>query len=1600
MELFDNQTKKILGLDIGTNSIGASVIEIPKNFNDYGKYGKILWLGSRIIPTDAGYLNKFEQGQNAETKAAVRRKARSSRRLKFRYKLRRERLTKVFKILGWVPETFPFDNPKLIKLIIRNEGDFYFKMNDYLPYSQETYEEFYKEFGYNDKEIEKIIKKIFFKEQNEAILLPEDWMIYFLRKKALRKKISIQELVRILYLLNQRRGFKSSRKDLKKSSYLNYDEFLELKNNFKKEDYSENFVTRFVSITKVKSVTQVSEEKNKSGKYKFKIEVEDDRVYSWEVERKEMPNWEGKEYQLIVEQKLDENGKIKQTQPKIAEQDEWELVMLSLDSQIENSKKHVGEFFFDKIKEYHSKNEIFKIRQNVIKRERYIAELIEIWNNQVKIRELENKKNELLNKDKIEKIAETLYKHNFSKQNELKSKNLIEILVNDIIYFQRELKSQKNLIAECRYEKRIGIRKNENGQFIKTGKYGLKGAPVSSPYFQEFRIWQDIHNLKINPKDFSKKPDQNIVLDTKIKEKLFDLFNSQPEITSKNIFDLINSLRPDLNLNTENHQINLFKNRDKLIGNETKTFFRKIFRRYHWKENGETILNNPEKLERLWSILYCINSSDIDKSKKGIITALKKFFSEMPDILIEALSISEEFEKKYAAYSAMAIKKLLPLMRCGKYWNDDSLQNIEAKEKNLTTNLKNKIFKIIEQVKNNNINKELEPLKKFIKENKLESINDFQGLPTWVACYLVYGRHSESEDIQTYNIDQIKNLDTLKIIKQSKLVGNPLVKKVVLETLCLVRDICLKFGQPDEIHIELARELKKNNEEKRLITEANKKLKEEKEIVKQILKELKDANFSHYDENGNIITSPFTEKSKPNPNSNGDIELFRIYKNSGKFEWNSKQKKLDHDIEWEKLGKSPTKQQIETYILWLSQRCVSPYTGKIIPLSRLFNSNYYQKEHIIPRSKLKNDSFDNLVISETGINKAKDNELAANFIKKQNGTCEYGGIKYQLLKYEDYENLCKSIFKGKKLKNLLATEVPEDFISRQINDTRYIGRKLGELLKPFSTNENGIIFTIGSITNELKNNWGLNQVWNKILLPRFERLESIIKQPLIFKTDNEITFRMNGETLDVKRYDHRHHALDALIIAATTREHIRYLNTLNAANNNEEIRMIKRSLVKEKFRDFTLPWKSFVIDAKTSLEKIIPTFKVNKQIISTPQNKYTKYVQNLNGWEKVQIKQKSNPKWLAVRRSIFNENPLGIVLIKELKFVKVIDAIKIQIERMLCENNPSLRKTAAYIYEKDKREIIKLMICDGIKKSGFDISNTDELLKFIEKRILVTYKSGKGFQLSKYLSKNLDDNEVTEKILIAEFVRYKVKRVKIDKSFDDDKINKKIPYSQKSPFARTLINHLKNYNDSSSEAFSPEGLERLAQFNNGKPIKTIRTLDGELKDCENVYGKKYWETGNGAIAYSIIYENLISRKRDFESIPTHVVLKRILDNKPYFKEATNTRIITLQSGDLVYVPTDNEWQNIIDNQENPIDWSTYSEIVKRIYRFVKSINNQFYFLPLNVSTLIVSYDSKNKLGEFMSQGCSEYTIDNQILIKERCIKIKVDRLGNIIHYDL
>ncbi|MBX2992310.1 MAG: hypothetical protein KF749_14255 [Bacteroidetes bacterium] len=1454
--------KTVLGLDLGTNSIGGALVKIG-SLDQYGKEGKIEWLGSRIIPVDGEMLQKFECGGMVVTKAAARTKARSARRLKHRYTLRRARLIEVFKVLGWVPDDFPED----FKQRMEEDPNYKFHINNYLPFDETTIDEALSEFGIKRK-------------KDGTLPISPDWIVYYLRKKALSKKITLKELARILYMMNQRRGFKSSRKDLRETTVLSYDEFIKVHERIKAghspeyaEGKGEALETKFVSISKIKSVKQDGKETDSKGNFSFTITASDPRLEPWVEKRKKKPEWEGKEFKLVVTQKVDKKGKLTQLKPQTPQEGDWELAMVALDNQIDAEQKHPGEFFLGKLVE--DKN--YRIRQTAVRREKYEKELKAIWDKQA-----EAFLPELKDKSKLYQIAQVLYptqtREKKEKLKDILSHDLFHVFANDIIYYQRELRSQKKLVGGCQFEyhtyKKAG---NER-------KSRVKVAPISSPEFQEFRIWQDIHNLRIIQKErlVDGRPQFDVdvtkdFIDESTKGVLFDLFDSSSEIDQSDIFKKLNECRHEKALSEETHTINLITPyRKALKGNETKQQFRRVFKKHGFDEEGSKLLADKIKFYKLWHIIYSISSSKKEISDKGIRSALgnPKHDFNLPPAVIDDLAKLPELPKKYAALSSKAINKLLTVMRCGAKWSWEAIP-AQTRER-------------IEDIRSNGWDFEIDKKTgEFIEKRQFREREQFQGLPVWMACYVVYGRHSERESNEKYSDNGgYQQIDVMKLVPHNSL-RNPIVEQIVRETLRLVKDVWKQYGRPDEIHIELARDLKKNAEERSRIAERNSANFSEKQRIKQLLYELMNGDFEEYSDHQKV-TSHF--EVDPNPESPADIEKFRIWKSLGENNIDDERRKeLFEFFRTDDRKRTPTGREIRKYALWLSQKCISPYTGKVIPISKLF-THEYQVEHIIPQSKLKDDSFENLVICEVALNPEpyKGNKLARHFIRQFSGqTLRIGGIEYTILEEEAYVEHCKKTFRGRKRANLLREDVPDEFISRQINDTRYISRKLNELLYPIARDKEGLVFTIGSITGDLRAQWGLNRVWKELLRPRFERLEKITGKKLIFRDEKDANkFHYNvpeNPRLNEKRIDHRHHALDALIVATTTREHIRYLNSLNAVDSKNELREIKLRLVKRKISGFALPWPAFAKDAKDKLNEVVCSVKSNNRLVTRPDNRYLKWVQNPKGeWVKELVEQTppqdATAKWLAIRKSMFKE-PLGIIYLKQIREVKPLRAIELEILRQKAVGTIDA-KTSSYVYDKDARIQIK----EVIKQHGADL----EAIKRALKKVPLTNSKGKAI--------------VT--VRVAEFVAYAAKRVAIDKSFTHDKIDK-IPYAEKSLLARILHAHLKAHKDKPEEAFQGEGLEMLEKKNGGRPIKKV-TIYEEVGNKEEFKGRLV-EVDKGSNLYFVIYEHLgTTERKQMFTLPLLDAINRLANRSPLADALPEHKVIVLSPSDLVFVPREEE----------------------------------------------------------------------------------------------
>ncbi len=1202
--------KTILGLDLGTNSIGWALIET--DFNK--KEGQIKGIGSRIIPMSQDIIGNFEKGQS-HSQTAERTSYRGTRRLYQRDNLRRERLHRVLNILGFLPEHYRKDIDFEKKLgQFKNEVKLNYKINDDDKY----------EFLFMDS-FNEMLEEI--KRNNQNTKIPYDWTLYYLRKKALKEKISKQELAWVILNFNQKRGYYQLRGD-------------ELSDMDSKKD------ERYYLLT-VKEVKE-TEDKNARGTWHEVKFEETDAIYKRQS-KEPLNNWVGTKKDFIITTSTNKDGSTKQSF-RAPKEDDWGLVKKKTEQELEHyinddiENKSVGSYIYDILLQRPTQ----KIRGKLIKtieRKYYKKELEAILAKQTKFH------SELKDKNLYQDCLNDLYKHNEAHKNNIKDKSFKDLFIQDIIFYQRPLKSQKGTIGGCQYEsrsyKKTIFDKNTQKEKVITVNDPVKTISRSHPLFQEFRLWQWLHNLKIYEKE--RIIDGKIQLDIDVTNQLipsednwielFDFLKEKKEINQSQFLKYFSDkkLISKQKKNKNTHRWNYPEDKTYPMC-ETHSSFVNRFKKVNDFDIDKNLTSDFE--ENLWHIIYSVK--DMNEYKQ----ALKTFSSKNnidQDTFSKAFIKYPPFKNDYASYSKKALNKLLPLMRKGKYWNEklipelikgritaimERINTLELPESYSTKN----INEALEKVTDDDIQRKL--IKSFLPFK--DKTNPYSGLNTYQAGYAVYNRHSEYGDIKKWRTSEdIENY--LNNFRQHSL-RNPIVEQLVLETLRTVKDIWDHYGDGkenvfDEIHVELGREMKNPSEKRKNLSEKNTENERTNARIRELLKEMTGYGAR--------------------PHSPSHQEILKIYEEDV-----VKSEDLPEDIEKIRKNNSPGRKDIERYKLWLDQKYISPYTGKFIPLSKLF-SEQYQIEHIIPQSRYFDNSFNNKVICESAVNELKSNQTAYEFIKDKGGAkIDLGnGNTADILKWENYELHCNSYFKKNrfKLKNLLTDEIPEGFINRQLNDSRYISKLVKGLLSNIVRNENeqeatskNLIPVTGAITSKLKHDWGLNDKWNELILPRFIRLNKLTQ------TEDFTTKNINGITIPTvpddlidkfnkKRIDHRHHALDALVIAACTRKHIQYINSLN--NEKEKHNLQPSLLTKNKEGRFTkhfqLPWQNFPVDVLYALETTIVSFKQNLRVINKTNNKYWKYVKQDDGtYKKKKVKQTKGDNW-AIRKPLHKESVYG-----------------------------------------------------------------------------------------------------------------------------------------------------------------------------------------------------------------------------------------------------------------------------------------------------------------------------------------------------------------------
>lgn len=285
-----------------------------------------------------------------------------------------------------------------------------------------------------------------------------------------------------------------------------------------------------------------------------------------------------------------------------------------------------------------------------------------------------------------------------------------------------------------------------------------------------------------------------------------------------------------------------------------------------------------------------------------------------------------------------------------------------------------------------------------------------------------------------------------------------------------------------------------------------------------------------------------------------DLKISKSQRNKIRRE----QKRLEREndrvkLEVEKYTRV-THDTILKYKLWEECKQTCPYTGNPIPISKLFTGEI-QIEHIHPWSRSLNDSFANKTLCYADENRRKGDRTPFQFYGVDE--LDWSARKERALKLfsdtKEYPNAYQ------KFKRFVQQTFDDDFTSRQLNDTRYISREAKEYLSKICRK---VSVSPGQMTSNLRHKWGLNSVLND----------------------------QNAKT----REDHRHHAIDALVLACGKTRYLQELSKWNRYDRAYDL------------NEFPMPWETFRYDAEKAIDKILVSHKRLNNIVTMRTHKIDK----------------------------------------------------------------------------------------------------------------------------------------------------------------------------------------------------------------------------------------------------------------------------------------------------------------------------------------------------------------------------------------------------------
>ncbi len=480
----------------------------------------------------------------------------------------------------------------------------------------------------------------------------------------------------------------------------------------------------------------------------------------------------------------------------------------------------------------------------------------------------------------------------------------------------------------------------------------------------------------------------------------------------------------------------------------------------------------------------------------------------------------------------------------------------------------------------------------------------------------------------------------------------------------------------------------------------------------------------------------------------------------------------------EKEGVKPTGMNIEKFLLWQESDGLDLYTGQKISFAALFKQTEYDIEHIIPRSRSFNNTFFNKTLAHNEINRQKGNMIPKEFFGDgETWHAFVTRVNQSKLPLEKKEKLLIPHY------DAIASE---EMTERQLRDTAYIATEAKTYLQTLGI---PVQPTNGRATASLRRVWGINSIW-----------------ATEFGLEEE-SKKAAGEKI---RDDHRHHAVDAAVVALTSPGRIKRLSTFYQYRKEM------------KPDDFPLPWETFRADLITSLHKIIISHRVQRKI-SGPLHEETAY-----GFTKKKSETDPTAYYFVTRKT----------LDKDFKPNKVKDIVDPAVRHLIGEHLQKFDNNPAVAFAPENRPHMPLRKGGWgppIKKVRIQIARNPQFMVSRQKNPISYYDSGDNHHMAIY-GTHLDDGTVDPETVSFEVVS----RFEVNQRASKNEPLVKPQNENGVPLLFTLVkNNVLIWNEPGEE--EQMHLVRWTTANKGR-----------------IFHKPLWMSGTPPIEISISVKNLIS----------------------------------------------------------------------------------------------------------------------------------------------